>query len=112
MPGSRAGFRKLRVSDPSSAYELLVFDKHWRLVEPLNEWYRLRKHRGSPRTGQTYLAMLSPFLGYLLEHDYPWNAEPDAIREYTRQYLMIQVALFDPRGRPMAITSRLRTRRH
>src|SRR5437870_1674907 len=85
---SRAGIRKLRVSDPSSAYELLVFDKHWRLVEPLNEWYRLRKHHGSPRTRQTYLAMLSPFLGYLFEHDYPWNAQPDAIREYTRQYLI------------------------
>ena len=85
---SRAGIRKLRLSDPSSAYELLVFDKHWRLVEPLNEWHRLRKHRGSPRTRQTYLAMLCPFLGYLLEHEYPWNAEPDAVRECTRQYLI------------------------
>ena len=33
--------------------------------------------------------MLRPFLGYLLEHGYAWNAEPDAIREYTRQYLKI-----------------------
>jgi integrase len=84
---STVGFRKLRVNDLESGYELLVFDGTWTAVAPLNEWYRLRKHRGSPRTRQTYLAMLCPFLGYLLNHDYPWNAEPDAIREYTRQYL-------------------------
>jgi integrase len=85
---STVGFRKLRVNDPDSRYELLVFDRTWAPVVPLNEWYRLRKQRGSPRTRQTYVAMLSPFLGYLLNHGYPWNAEPDAIREYTRQYLI------------------------
>jgi integrase len=85
---SSVGFRKLRVNEPESRYELPVFDRSWSPVVPLNEWYRLRKDRGSPRTSQTYLAMLCPFLGYLLEHKYAWNAEPEAIRECTRQYLI------------------------
>jgi len=93
---STVDFRKLRVKDTDSRYELLVFDRTWTPVVPLNEWYRLRKHRGSPRTRQAYLAMLCPFLGYLLEHDYAWNAEPDAIREYTRQYLIASGCVVRP----------------
>ena len=85
---STVGFRKLSVTDKEQRYELLVLDRTWSPVAPLNEWYRLRKDRGSPRTRQTYLAMLCPFFGYLLDHAYRWNAEPNAIREYTRQYLL------------------------
>jgi hypothetical protein len=72
-----------------------VFDRTWSLVVPLNEWYRLRKHRGSPRNRDTYLAMLCPFLDYLVEHSYAWNAEPDAVREYTRRYLITAGAWCD-----------------
>ncbi|MBV9896293.1 MAG: tyrosine-type recombinase/integrase [Chloroflexi bacterium] len=85
---SSVGFRKLQVTEPESQYELLIFDRSWSPVVPLNEWYRLRKNRGSPRTRQTYLAMLCPFFGYLLDHVYAWNADPEAVREYTRQYLI------------------------
>jgi integrase len=93
---SAVGFRNLCVNDPGSRYELLVFDRTWTPVVPLNEWYRLRKQRGAPRTRQTYLAMLRPFLGYFLEQDYAWNAEPDAIREYTRQYLIASGCVVRP----------------
>jgi integrase len=93
---STVGFRKLRVRDPESRYELLVFDKEWHPVVPLNEWYRLRKFRGSPRTRDTYLAMLCPFLGYLVEHDYAWDAEAVAIREFTRQYLIASGCVVRP----------------
>lgn len=85
---STVGFRKLRVTIPDSRYELLVFDKDWKLVAPANEWYRLRKGVGSPRTRETYLAMLLPFLGYMAERSWPWDAEPHLIRDYTRRFLV------------------------
>ena len=69
---------------------------HLTPVVALNEWYRLRKSRGSPRTRDTYLAMLCPFLGFLLEHEYQWNAEPDVMREYTRQYLIASGCVVRP----------------
>ena len=78
----------LRVAIPNSRYELLVCDKDWKLVAPANEWYRLRKGVGSPRTRETYLAMLLPFLGYLAEQSWRWDAEPHRIREYTRRFLV------------------------
>jgi hypothetical protein len=31
--------------------------------------------------------MLLPFMGFLLDHGYRWDAEPEAVREYTRQFL-------------------------
>jgi len=85
---STVGFRKLRVPIPDNRYELLVFDKDWQLVAPANEWYRLRKGVGSPRTRETYLAMLLPFLGYLAERSWRWDAEPHLIRDHTRRFLL------------------------
>ena len=40
---------------------------------------------GEGRTRATYLDMLLPFIGFLLDKDYCWDAEPDAVREYTRE---------------------------
>ena len=37
---SAVGFRNLCFNDPESRYELLVFDRNWTPVVPLNEWYR------------------------------------------------------------------------
>jgi integrase len=85
---SMAAIHKLHIADPSSRYDLLVFDRSWRLLGPLNEWYRLRKAHGSPRTRDSYLAVLCPFIGFLIDNDYAWNAEPEIVREYTRQYLI------------------------
>jgi len=65
-----------------------VFDGTWTAVVPLNEWYRLRKHRGSLRTRQTYLAVLRPWFGFLARHEHAWNARPEAVREYTRLFLL------------------------
>jgi len=84
---SIAGFRKLR-GPSGSPYELLVFDQGWRPVPHLNEWHRLHGEQlGTGRTRDTYLDMLLPFMGFLLNKGYDWDAEPDAIREYTRQFL-------------------------
>ena len=84
---SITGFRKLRERS-GSPYELLVFDQGWRPVPHLNEWHRLHGEQlGTGRTRDTYLDMLLPFMGFLLDKDYCWDAEPDAIREYTRLFL-------------------------
>src|SRR6266568_7242087 len=72
---------------PGSPYRRLVLDRDWRPVGALNEWYRLRANVGAPSTRDTYLRVLSPFFGFLLMHDWAWDAEPTLMREYTRTYL-------------------------
>lgn len=69
-------------------YERLVFGADGQLVVPLNEWYRLMTGIGAVRTRDTYLAVLRPWFGFMNEHDYEWNARPEAVREYTRLFLI------------------------
>jgi integrase len=69
-------------------YERLVFGRHGQLIVPLNEWYRLLQGVGAARTRDTYLAVLRPWFGFLTEHGYEWNALPEAVREYTRLFLI------------------------
>ena len=69
-------------------YERLVFDANDQLIVPLNEWYRLMKGIGAARTRDTYLAVLRPWFGFLAKHGYQWNARPEAVREYTRLFLL------------------------
>ena len=69
-------------------YERLVFDVNGQLIVPLNEWFHLMKGTGAARTRDTYLAVLRPWFGFLAKHDYPWNARPEAVREYTRLFLL------------------------
>lgn len=84
---SIAGFHKVR-GPAASPYELLLFDRYWRPIPHLNEWHRLHGEQlGKGRTRATYLDMLLPFMGFLLDKGYGWDAEPDAVREYTRQFL-------------------------
>jgi hypothetical protein len=84
---STTGLRRLP-GPAGSTYELLIFDRHWRPVPHLNEWYRLHGQQlGEGRTRTTYLDMLLPFMGFLLDKGYGWDAEPVGVREYTRQFL-------------------------
>jgi integrase len=69
-------------------YERLVFDGDDQLIVPLNEWYRLMEGVGAARTRDTYLAVLRPWFGFLAKHGYQWNAQPEAVREYTRLFLL------------------------
>lgn len=69
-------------------YERLVFDANDQLIVPLNEWYHLMKGTGADRTRDTYLAVLRPWFGFLAKHSYEWNARPEAVREYTRLFLL------------------------
>jgi hypothetical protein len=43
---------------------------------------------GAARTRDTYLAVLRPWFGFLTGHGYEWNARPEAVREYTRLFLI------------------------
>src|SRR6266851_5310338 len=69
-------------------YERLVFDNAGQLIVPLNEWYRLMEGVGAARTRETYLAVLRPWFGFLAKHGYLWNGQPEAVREYTRLFLL------------------------
>jgi len=69
-------------------YERLGFDANDQLIVPLNEWYFLMKGFGAARTRDTYLAVLRPWFGFLTKHSYQWNARPEAVREYTRMFLL------------------------
>jgi integrase len=69
-------------------YERLVFGRDGQLIVAVNEWYRLMQGVGAARTRDTYLAVLRPWFGFLTEHGYEWNARPEAVREYTRQFLI------------------------
>jgi integrase len=65
-----------------------VFDAAGQLIVPLNEWYQLMDGVGAARTRDTYLAVLRPWFGFLTKHGYGWNARPQAVREYTRLFLL------------------------
>jgi integrase len=69
-------------------YERLVFGREGQLIVPLNEWFRLMYGTGAARTRDTYLAVLRPWFGFLDQHGFEWNARPDAVREYTRLFLV------------------------
>jgi hypothetical protein len=44
--------------------------------------------RRAARTRETYMAVLRPWFGFINEHGYQWNAGPEAVREYTRLFLI------------------------
>jgi integrase len=69
-------------------YERLTFDADGQLIVPLNEWYRLMDGVGAARTRETYLAVLRPWFGFVVKRGYSWDARPEAVREYTRLFLL------------------------
>src|SRR5712691_2827437 len=89
MARARCGSERISRTPPGGPrYERLVFDAAGQLIVPLNEWYRLMQGVGATRTRDTYLAVLRPWFGFLARHGHPWNARPDAVREYTRLFLL------------------------
>ncbi|MDQ6673431.1 MAG: tyrosine-type recombinase/integrase [Chloroflexota bacterium] len=69
-------------------YQRLVFDADGQLIVPLNEWYRLMEGVRAARTRETYLAVLRPWFGFMAQQRHQWNARPEAVREYTRLFLL------------------------
>jgi len=65
---------------PGDRYEVIFVDQNGQPVIPLTEWYRLRASYGPVTTRETYLTCLLPFLTFLIERSYSWNAPPDQLR--------------------------------
>jgi site-specific recombinase XerC len=53
----------------------------------LSEWYRRKKAFDTGRTPETYLEMLLPWAGFLLQKKYAWNAPPERVRAYLIEFL-------------------------
>ncbi len=84
---SSSGLRKI----PGSAdgkYEVIIVDRKGRPVSHLTEWYHRRKEPGANRTRQTYLSMLFPVMSFYLDKGYVWNAPPEQIHIYLREFLL------------------------
>src|SRR5260370_16939998 len=83
---SLSGLKKL-ISPPGSPYPLLIVDATGQPIFFLCEWYRRFKDRDPGRTLDTYLDMALPWAGFLLRHQYAWNAPADRIQAYLVKFL-------------------------
>lgn len=91
---STCGLTKI-TGAPGSRYQLVIVDQTGHPVSHLMEWHRLRqKQPGTEGTRRTYLHFLSPFMGYLLNKDVPWNSTPEVIRAQIHAFLREEVACF------------------
>lgn len=86
-----SGLRKV-AGPPGSCFETVVIDRQGRPVSHLSEWYRRRHEPGSDRTRHTYLGMLFPVMGFLLERGYAWNDPPERVRSYLVEFLRERLA--------------------
>src|SRR6266536_2225894 len=84
------GLKKV-ASPPGSRFPLLIIDATGLPVFPLCEWYRCKKAYDVGRTPDTYLEMLLPYFGFLLQKEYSWSAAPDRIRAYLVEFLRTDV---------------------
>src|SRR5216110_171100 len=85
-----SGLKKLK-SPPESRFPLLIIDATGLPVFPLCEWYRRKKEYDSGRTPDTYLEMVLPYFGFLLQRQYAWNDPPDRVRAYLVEFLRTDV---------------------
>jgi hypothetical protein len=74
-----SGLKKVS-GPPGSRFPLLIVDTMGLPVFPLCEWYRRKKEDDSGRTPDTYLEMLLPYFGFLIQKGYAWNAAPHGMR--------------------------------
>src|SRR5262245_24858247 len=88
---SLSGLSKLD-PPPGSPYPLLIVDSKGLPVFFLCEWYRRKMEADPGRTAHTYLDLALPWAGYLLRHEYAWNAPPDRVRSYLIEFLREDVA--------------------
>ncbi len=84
---SSSGLRKM-TGLAEEKYELIIVDRTGKPVSHLIEWYHRRKEPGANRTRQTYLSMLCPVMGFYLDRGYAWNAPPEQVRIYLREFLL------------------------
>jgi hypothetical protein len=76
---------------PGSRFPIMVLDSTGLPVFPLCEWYRLKKACDQGRTPDTYLEMVLPYFGFLLQRGYVWSDPPDRVRAYLVEFLRSDV---------------------
>jgi hypothetical protein len=81
-----SGLRKIP-GPPRSRFPVIVVDHIGLPVFFLSEWYRRKKEFDSGRTPDTYLEMLLPWAGFLLQRGYSWNDTPDRIHAFLVEFL-------------------------
>ena len=86
-----SGLRKLP-GPPGSRYPIMIVDGDGLPVFHLSEWYRRTKMSDRDRTPDTYLAMLLPFTGFQLRHQYAWNAPPEQVCAHLVEFFREDVA--------------------
>ncbi len=87
---SLSGLRKIS-SPPGSQFPVMIVDRTGLPVFFLSEWYRRKKALDQGRTPDTYLDMLLPWAGYLLQQSHAWNDAPDRIRAHLVEFLRTNV---------------------
>lgn len=85
-----SGLRKI-AGLPGSQFPVMVVDRTGLPVFFLSEWYRRKKASDPGRTPDTYLDMLLPWAGYLVQQGLAWNDAPDRIRAYLVEFLRTDV---------------------
>src|SRR5260221_12986379 len=85
-----SGLKKLP-APPESHFPVLIIDASGLPVFPLCEWYRRKKELDVGRTPDTYLEMLQPYFGFLLQRKYAWNNPPERVRSYLVEFLRADV---------------------
>ena len=66
---------------------MIIVDAAGLPVFPLCEWYRRKKAYDVSRTPDTYLEMLLPYFGFLIQKGYGWHDPPDRVRAYLVEFL-------------------------
>lgn len=85
-----SGLKKVS-GPPGSRFPIMVIDAAGLPVFPLCEWYRRKKAFDPGRTPDTYLEMLLPYFGFLLQRQYAWNDPSDRVRAYLVEFLRSDV---------------------
>lgn len=86
------GLRKVTISpDTGGRYAVIIQDRSGLPVPHLTEWFHQRTEPGNDGTRDAYFAMNRSFIGFLLDHAYPWRAEPAAVRDYYLEFLRDEV---------------------
>jgi len=76
---------------PGSQFPVIIVDSVGLPVFFLSEWYRRKKALVPGRTPDTYLDMLLPWAGYLLQQGHAWNDTPDRVRAHLVEFLRTNV---------------------
>lgn len=77
---------------PGSPFSVMIIDATGLPVFCLSEWYRRKKTLDVGRTADTYLEMLLPWAGFLIQEGYAWNDPPDRVRASLVEFLRTDVS--------------------